>query len=111
MMTSVKAPREVQELFFEARACHRLAIEHDGWWPGDIVKAIYYGAKAEKASSFAWRALQSAHPEISNAAWSYDSTTGIATKDVDPDAPIVKKPRKPRVKKVVAAAPQEGDKS
>lgn len=100
-MQSIKVPKEIQELFFEAAACRELAANHDaGFFPS--LKAIYYAQKAEKARMFAWRALSAAHAAVSTGVWTFDPLTGVAAKREDPAAP--KKTRKPRAPKVVQPA-------
>lgn len=92
-MKIVKVPKEVQDVFAESIACDELAKLHDtGWFPS--MKAIYYKHRSVKLELFAWKTLK-----IVEAGWKYNSVTGEATKE-EPSEAAVKKPRKPRAKKV-----------
>jgi hypothetical protein len=101
MTTSIKVPKEVQELFWESDACRELARAHDeGILPS--LKAIYYASRAGKARTLAWRALKSIHAEVSYHSWHYNELMGSIVKDELPVAVVPKKARKPRVAKEAA---------
>lgn len=105
-MKQIKAPKEVQEIFFEATACRALSEDHDrGWLPS--LKAIYYRQKAIKAESFAWRALKLTHPETDIGEWFYNGLAGMLVKDEE--TPAAAKPKKTRKPKVVASAINPGE--
>lgn len=101
MTTSIKVPREVQELFWESDACRELAHAHDGGiFPS--LKAIYYASRAGKARTLAWRAMKSVHAEVSHYTWHYNELMGAIVKDEPPmPPPAPKKTRKPRTAKSV----------
>lgn len=99
-MQQVKVPKEVMELIYEAQACESLAAHYgDSWFPS--LKAVYYGAKAVKATRLAWRALRAVQPEVRQGEWTIDSVTGVATREAGEEEKA-KKPRKPRAPKAEA---------
>jgi hypothetical protein len=110
MAQVIRVPKEVMEIFHEAKAASALATLHDsGWFPS--LKAIFYAQKAAKARAFAWRALGAAHPATLSGQWVLDSQAGVVTKEEPPEAAKEKKPRKPRaIKPAASAATTEGAK-
>lgn len=110
MTTSIKVPKEIQELFWESDACRELAKAHDeGILPS--LKAIYYASKAGRARTLAWRAMKAAHAEVNHYTWHYDDLLGVITKMEAPgEYKTVKKPRKPRAAKAETPVVNQGEK-
>ena len=109
MTTSIKVPKEIQELFWESDACRELAKAHDeGILPS--LKAIYYASKAGRARMLAWRAMRAAHAEVNHYTWHYDDLLGVITKAELPTAIVAKKTRKPRAAKAETPVGNQGEK-
>lgn len=94
-MQTIKVPKEVMEVFYEAAACEQLA-KNSGF-----LKALYYKSKAVKAQAIAMRAMQAAHAVTAKGEWHINLTLGTMNKA---DDPLVVKPKKSRAKKVAVAA-------
>lgn len=95
MSKTVKVPKEIQELFFEAAAAVSLSIYHSKWLIPSP-KAFYYSLRGEKLDALAWRTLNKLFLETGEGSWRYDINNGIAYKIV---AETPKPPRAPRVAK------------
>ena len=101
-MNQIKVPKEVMELLYEADACKRLAAAHDkGWFPS--LKAVMYGAKYEKATSLAYRALHQTYPSTAVGIWNINMSQGVIVK-VEPEGAKPKAARKPKIVPPVAPA-------
>ena len=107
-MKSIKIPKEVMEVCYEAAAADALSREYDRWLL-PTPKVLYYRAKAVKANALARRLLRTLNPAAAKGEWVLDLVDGTATR-VDFEAPAPKKPRAPRKPKAVVAA-QEGEKA